>query len=62
MRWPPPTSAGFIYIFDRVTGESLFPMTEMKVPKSTVPGEITSPTQPVPTLPAPLAKLTDDPR
>ena len=27
---------GFIYIFDRVTGESLFPMTEMKVPKSTV--------------------------
>ena len=30
---------GFIYIFDRVTGESLFPMTEMKVPKSTVAGE-----------------------
>jgi quinoprotein glucose dehydrogenase len=49
---------GFLYIFDRVTGESLFPMTEMKVPKSTVPGEVTAPTQPVPTLPAPLAKQT----
>ena len=34
----------------------------MKVPKSTVPGEITSPTQPVPTLPAPLCETDDDPR
>ncbi len=49
---------GFIYIFDRVTGEPLFPIKEIKVPTSTVPGEITSPTQPVPTLPAPLAKQT----
>jgi quinoprotein glucose dehydrogenase len=49
---------GFIYIFDRVTGESLFPIEEIKVPASTVPGEVTAPTQPVPTLPAPLAKLT----
>jgi quinoprotein glucose dehydrogenase len=49
---------GFIYIFDRVTGESLFPIVETKVPTSTVAGEVTSPTQPIPTLPAPLAKLT----
>jgi quinoprotein glucose dehydrogenase len=49
---------GFVYIFDRVTGESLFPITEMKVPASTVPGEIAAATQPIPTLPAPLAKLT----
>lgn len=49
---------GYVYIFDRVTGESLFPIVEMKVPDSTVPGEKTSPTQPVPTLPAPLAKHT----
>jgi glucose dehydrogenase len=49
---------GFIYIFDRVTGESLFPIVEMKVPKSTVAGEVTAPTQPIPTLPAPLAKQT----
>ena len=50
---------GFIYIFDRVTGESLFPMTEMKVPaEHGRRREVTSPTQPIPTLPAPLAKLT----
>lgn len=49
---------GFIYIFNRVTGEPLFPIKEIAVPKSTVPGEVTSPTQPVPTLPAPLAKQT----
>ncbi len=49
---------GYIYIFDRVTGESLFPIVEMKVPASTAPGEQASPTQPVPTLPAPLARHT----
>ena len=49
---------GFVYIFDRVTGESLFPIVETKVPASTVPGEMASPTQPIPTLPAPLAKQT----
>jgi quinoprotein glucose dehydrogenase len=49
---------GFIYIFNRVTGEPLFPIKEIKVPASTVPGEMTSSTQPVPTLPAPLAKQT----
>jgi quinoprotein glucose dehydrogenase len=48
---------GFIYIFDRVTGESVFPIVETKVPASTVAGEVTSPTQPIPTLPAPLAKV-----
>jgi quinoprotein glucose dehydrogenase len=49
---------GFIYIFDRVSGESLFPIVEVKAPASTVPGEVTAPMQPVPTLPAPLAKQT----
>ena len=49
---------GFVYIFDRVTGESLFPIVETKVPASTVPGETASPTQPIPTLPEPLAKQT----
>ncbi len=49
---------GFLYIFDRVTGESLFPIVETKVPASTVPGEMASPTQPVPTLPKPLNKVT----
>ena len=49
---------GFIYMFDRVTGESVFPVVETKVPASTVAGEVTSPTQPIPTLPAPFAKQT----
>ena len=49
---------GFIYIFDRVTGKPLFPIVETKVPASTVPGEMASPTQPIPTLPKPLAKQT----
>jgi quinoprotein glucose dehydrogenase len=49
---------GFIYVFDRVTGESLFPIVEANVPASTVPGERASPTQPVPTLPKPLVKRT----
>ncbi len=49
---------GFVYIFDRVTGESLFPIVETRVPASTVPGEVAAPMQPIPTLPAPLARLT----
>jgi quinoprotein glucose dehydrogenase len=49
---------GFLYIFDRVTGEPLFPIVETKVPASTVPGEKASPTQPIPMLPAPLNKQT----
>lgn len=49
---------GFVYIFDRVTGKSLFPIVETKVPASTIPGEVASPTQPIPTLPKPLAKQT----
>jgi len=50
--------AGYIYIFDRVTGVPLFPIVETEVPASTVPGEVASPTQPIPTLPAPVTKLT----
>jgi quinoprotein glucose dehydrogenase len=49
---------GFVYIFDRVTGKPLFPIVETKVPASTVPGEAASLTQPIPTLPAALNKLT----
>ncbi len=49
---------GFVYIFDRVTGKPLFPIVETRVPASTVPGEMASPTQPIPTLPAPVARQT----
>lgn len=53
---------GFIYVFDRVTGEPVWPIEERAVPTSSVPGERTSPTQPFPTRPAPfeLQGLSDE--
>ncbi len=47
---------GYVYTFDRVTGEPLWPIVEMAVPQSDVPGEKTSPTQPIPTRPAPFER------
>jgi quinoprotein glucose dehydrogenase len=47
------TKSGYVYLFDRVTGKPLFPIKESHYPASTVPGEVTSPTQPLPTMPAP---------
>ena len=46
---------GWVYVFDRVTGEPVWPIDELPVPQSDVPGEILSPTQPFPTKPAPIA-------
>ncbi len=45
---------GFCYVFDRVTGEPVWPIEERPVPPSTIPGEHASPTQPVPTKPLPF--------
>ena len=42
---------GFTYVFDRATGEPVWPIEERPVPQSTVPTERTSPTQPFPTKP-----------
>jgi quinoprotein glucose dehydrogenase len=50
------TKSGLLYLFDRTTGKSLFPIQELPFPKSNVPGEVTSPTQPFPTLPAPYTQ------
>lgn len=50
-----PTKTGFLFVFDRVTGEPVWPIEERPVPQSDVPGERTSPTQPFPTLPEPFA-------
>jgi len=47
---------GFLYVFNRQTGESLFPIEERPVPKSDVPGEQTWPTQPIPLAPPPFAR------
>ena len=48
------TKQGFVYTFDRVTGEPVWPIVEKPVPPSDVPGERASPTQPFPTKPAPF--------
>ena len=50
------TKFGFLYVFDRVTGEPLWPIVERPVPQSDVPGEWSSPTQPFPTIPPPFAR------
>jgi quinoprotein glucose dehydrogenase len=48
------TKQGHTYVFDRENGEPLWPIIEMPVPPSDVPGEWTSPTQPIPSRPAPF--------
>lgn len=46
-----PTKQGWLYVFDRVTGEPVWPIEEQPVPPSDVPGELLSATQPHPTRP-----------
>jgi len=48
------TKQGWAYVFNRVTGEPVWPIEERPVPQSDVPGEQTSPTQPFVTRPAPF--------
>jgi quinoprotein glucose dehydrogenase len=45
---------GMLYVLDRETGAPIFPVEERPVPRSDVPGEISSPTQPFPVAPPPL--------
>ncbi|HSM59484.1 MAG TPA: pyrroloquinoline quinone-dependent dehydrogenase [Longimicrobiales bacterium] len=47
---------GFVYAFDRVTGEPIWPIEERPVPASDVPGERAAPTQPFPTKPPPFSR------
>ncbi len=56
------TKMGLLFVFNRLTGEPVYGMEERKVLQSTVPGEQSSPTQPFPIKPPPLAKLTFDPK
>src|ERR1700687_2151708 len=46
-----PTKQAFLYVFNRETGEPIWPMEERPVPQGNVPGESYSPTQPFPTKP-----------
>src|SRR5580693_833559 len=47
---------GFVWVFNRVTGQPLWPIEERPVPRSDMPGEETWPTQPFPTWPPPFAR------
>ena len=55
------TKMSTLFVFDRVTGAPIHGIEEMPVPQSDVPGEATSPTQPFPVKPPPLARTTFDP-
>jgi quinoprotein glucose dehydrogenase len=46
-----PTKQSFLYVFDRITGQPVWPIEERPVPKGDVPTEWYSPTQPFPTKP-----------
>src|SRR5438034_344098 len=46
-----PTKQAWVYVFDRITGQPVWPIEERPVPQSDVPGEKTSATQPFPTRP-----------
>jgi quinoprotein glucose dehydrogenase len=48
------TKQAFAYVFDRETGKPVWPIVETPVPQTDVPGEWTSPTQPIPSKPAPF--------
>ncbi|MCY4265564.1 MAG: PQQ-binding-like beta-propeller repeat protein [Gammaproteobacteria bacterium] len=56
------TKQGWVYVFDRVTGNPVWPMPEQPVPVATMPGERASPTQPFPSKPPPFARqgLSED--
>ena len=50
------TKEGVVYLFDRDTGEPVFPIEEVPVPGSDIPGVYSYPTQPRATLPEPFAR------
>lgn len=56
------SKSGHLYLFDRATGESLFPLVEQAAPPSTIEGEAAAPTQRLPARPKPFSRqqLTED--
>jgi quinoprotein glucose dehydrogenase len=57
-----PTKQAMLFVFNRETGEPIWPIEERPVPQSDVPKERTSPTQPFPTKPVPFDRhgITED--
>lgn len=56
------TKQGWVYLFNRIDGQPVFPVEYKRYPASTVPGEVTAAMQPLPTMPAPYTRqvLTED--
>lgn len=54
------TKQGYVYVFDRYTGEPLFDIEEVPVPASDLIGEKAWSTQPIPVKPKPFARLSKD--
>ncbi len=54
------TKQGYVYAFDRKTGEPLFDIEEVPVPPSTLEGEKAWPTQPIPVKPKPFARQSTE--
>jgi quinoprotein glucose dehydrogenase len=54
------TKSGYVFLFDRATGKPVYPIVEKKYPASDIPGEWTSPTQPLPAAPPPFARQRID--
>lgn len=52
------TKSGHVFLFDRETGEPVYPIEEIDVPASEIQGEVSWPTQPLPTWPLPFARQT----
>ena len=52
------TKQGLLFVLDRATGKPLLPVEERPVPQSDTPGEVSSPTQPFPLKPPPIARLS----
>jgi quinoprotein glucose dehydrogenase len=52
------TKMGHLFVFERETGKSLWPIEERPVGKSDIPGDVSSPTQPFPVLPERYARTT----
>jgi glucose dehydrogenase len=53
---------GYMYLLDRITGKPVYGIKETPVPASKVPGEQSSPTQPIPVKPPPLARVSFKPQ
>jgi quinoprotein glucose dehydrogenase len=51
-----PSKQGWLYVFDRITGQPIWPIEERPVPQTNMDGEKTAPTQPFPTNPPPYSR------